>query len=215
LIFAAQEKNMSLGIDFGAFGATNPFTGNTPFTAIDPFNAALENNGASQPLGSLYFLPINAAGVPIAPATTVPGQGLQLALKYVRYNPTTSQTIQAGPALVYWKDETFTTVTPLFSEAFLPALQSSGVAGWLGYNTTTLPSATAASINGNFAWIVVGGFISGAFVTAATAGQGLYGVATGAAWATTTTAPAPARLAGIATTAAAGGLADIYVPLLN
>lgn len=206
---------MGIGIDFGAFGATNPFTGNTPFTAIDTFNAALENNGALQPLGSIYFLPINAAGVPIAPATVVPGQGLQLALKYVRYNPTASVAIQAGPGIVYWKDETFTTVTPTASEAFIPGTPSSVTAGWLGYNTTTLASATAAAINGNFAWIVVGGFVPGAYssVTAA-AGNGIYG-AVGAAWTTATTAPTPARLAAIALTATVANLSDIYVPFLN
>lgn len=210
---------MPIGIDFGAFGATNPFTGNTPFTAIDTFNAALENNGALQPLGSIYPLPLNAAQVPVAPATVVPGLGTQLILKYVRYNPTVSQTIQAGPAIVYWKDETQTTITGLASEAFLAAgASSASVAGWLLYNTTTLASAAASAINGNFCWIAVGGIVPGAFVTAAaTVGLGIYGVASGgSAWATTTTAPTVPRLAGIAqTVASAASLSDLYVPFLN
>lgn len=202
---------MSLGIDYPAFGATNPFTGTTTYTAIDTFNSALENNGALQPLGSIYAAPLNFP----APPSPVNGQGLQPFYKYVRYNPTVSQTIQAGPALVYWKDETFTTVTGLYSEAFLSANQPAGVAGWLLYNTTTLASAVASAINGNFCWIQVGGFIPGAFVTAATVGQSLYGVATGAAWATTTTAPTSGSEAGYALTAAASNLSDIYVPFTN
>ena len=113
---------MGFGIDYPAFGSVNPLTttlANTPYTAIDTFNAALENNGASQLLGSLYQAPL----VPTNSAAN--GGGLNSYLKYVRYNPTTSQTIQAGPALVYWKDETFTTVTGLASEAFLAAGASS------------------------------------------------------------------------------------------
>lgn len=202
---------MGIGIDFGAFGATNPFTGTTPFTAIDTYNTALENNGALQPLGSIYALPLNPAVVGAA----ANGSGLQLITKYVRYNPTVSQTIQAGPAIVYWKDETFTTITGLYSEAFLSANQPAGVAGWLLYNTTALSSAVATAINGNFCWICVGGFLAGAFVTAATVGQSIYGVATGAAWATTTTAPTSGSEAGYALTTAASNLSDIYVPFTN
>ena len=130
----------------------------------------------------------------------------------------TTQTIQTGPALVYWKDETFTTVTPLYSEAFLSAAAPTGVAGWLLYNTTTLASAAASAINGNFAWIAVGGFVAGAYVTAATAGDSLYGVSSGAAWATGHTVfgtAAPSKVAARALTTAATNLSDIYIPLLN
>lgn len=208
---------MGFGLDFPAIGGGNPFTGTNFFTAVDTFNTALENNGLPQPLGSIYQAPLN-----LSQLATAPGIGLNSYLKYVRYNPTVSQTIQAGPAIVYWKDETFTTVTGLFSEANLSALQSSGVAGWLLPNTTSTPqgslsnAAYAATLNGNGVWIAVGGFVPGAFVTAGTSGQGIYGVATGSAWATTTTAPAPARLAGIVLTAAsAASLSDLYVPFLN
>lgn len=202
---------MSLGIDYATFGAVNPYTGSTPSSVVDTYNNALENNGASQILGSLYFAPLDPSHV------NVGGAGLQNGFKYVRYNPTASQVIQAGPALVYWKDETFTTVTPLSTEAYLPALQSSGIAGWLLYNTTTTPGATASVINGNLCWIQVAGFIPGAYSSAATtAGVGIYGVSANATpWVTTITAPAPARLAGIALGAtSAANLVDLYVPLI-
>jgi hypothetical protein len=197
------------GIDYPKIGQANPLTGQTLYTVVDTYNSALENNGASQPLGSLYQAPLNAANAAKA------GGGLNNYYKYVRYNPTASQVIQAGPALLYWKDETFTTVTGLYSEAYLSANQPAGVAGWLLYNTTSLASAAAAAINGNFCWMLVGGFLAGAFVTAATVGQSIYGVATGAAWATTTTAPTSGSEAGYALTAAASNLADIYVPFTN
>jgi len=207
---------MGFGIDYPAFGSVNPLTttlANTPYTAIDTFNSALENNGASQLLGSLYQAPL----VPTGSATS--GGGLNAYLKYVRYNPTTSETIQAGPALVYWKDETFTTVTSLGSESFLGTAAPASVAGWLLYNTTTLASAAASLINGNFCWILVGGFLPGAFVTAATAGDSIFGVSGGAAWATGHTAysaAATSRVAGIALTTASGAsLSDLYVPFLN
>jgi hypothetical protein len=200
---------MPLGPSYPKIGSANPITGQNLYTVIDTYNTALENNGALQPLGTTYEAPLNPASL------TTAGIGLTAYYKYVRYNPTTTQTIQAGPALLYWKDETFTTVTPLYSEAYLSALQSSGIAGWLLYNTTSLSSAAASLINGNFCWMLIGGFLPGAYVTAGTAGQGIYGVATGAAWATTTTAPAPARLAGLVLTAASSNLSDLYVPFLN
>jgi hypothetical protein len=201
---------MAFGIDFPAFGASNPLLGGTlPYTAIDTYNAALENNGASQLLGSLYFQPLTPTG------QASNGGGSNQILKYVRYNPTTSVAIQAGPALVYWKDETFTTVTPTLSEA-LGASQNS-VAGWLLYNTTTLSTATAAQINGNFAWILVGGFNPGAVAPASTAiGDVVIGATGSFTGARVAAGTAPGyRIAGYALTAVASGLADFNVPFLN
>ncbi len=199
---------MSLGIDYPKLGSANPITGQSYYTVIDTYNTAIENNGALQPLGSITFLPLNPASL------TTSGIGLQQAYKYVRYNPTVTQTLKNGPALVYWKDETFTTVTPLASEAFSGI---NNIAGWLLYNTTALSSATAAQINGNFCWICVGGLLAGAWVTAAAAADAsIYG-ASSTAFATGTsasgTAP-PQKVAGWSLAAAASNLVDLYVPLL-
>lgn len=196
---------MSIGIDYPVVS-----TGSV-FTTIDTYNTALLNNGAQNVPGATYLEPLNPARV----GTAANGSGLQRYVKYVRYNPTASQAILTGPAPVYWKDETFTTVTGLLSESFLGV--SNGFAGWLLYNTTTLSTATAAQINGNFCFICVGGFISGAISVAATAvGDALWGT-TGAFTVNRTAAgTAPVnRVAGWALTAVATGLSDIYVPFSN
>jgi len=201
---------MSLGIDFPAFGSVNPFTGTTPASVVDTYNTALENNGATQPLGSLYCAPQPQATV----GTAANGSGLQPIYKYVRYNPTVSQVLLTGAQLVYWKDETFTTVTGLYSEA---PWGINGIAGWLLYNTTAVSGATAATINGNYCWIQVGGFLAGAYVTAASIGDSIYGAAStfGATGHTVASTAPPNRVAAWAYTAAASNLADLYIPLIN
>lgn len=200
---------MGFGIDFPATGGQNPFSGREFSTSIDVFNSALENNGALQPLGSIYQTPLNPNQLP-----TAKGLGSNRYLKYVRYNPTVSQVLKNGPMLVYWKDETMTTVTPLASESFMGI---NGVAGWLLYSTTANAAAVAADINGNFVWIQCGGFLSAAWVTAAAAaGASIYGAAS-TAFATGTTAAntaPPNVVAGWAQAAAVANLVDLYVPLL-
>lgn len=205
---------MAFGIDFPAYSSVNPFTGTTPASAIDTFNSGLENNGLPQLLGSLYQAPL------VGSSQTLAGGGLNPIYKYVRYNPTTSQTIQAGPALVYWKDETFTTVTPLAAEAFNTATSINSIAGWLLYNTTTTPGATAAQINGNGCWIQVGGFLAAAFLgtgSTAAANVPIVGAGTaGAAWTTSATVAAGNRIAAYTLTAVSAALtSDLYIPFLN
>jgi hypothetical protein len=196
------------GLDYPKIGSANPITGQNLYTVIDTYNTALENNGAQQPLGSIYQAPLNLGTL------VTSGIGLNAYYKYVRYNPTASQTLKTGPTLVYWKDETFTTVTGLASEALSLDLP----AGWLLYNTTTLSSATAAQINGNFCWILVGGFLPGAFVTTGTAVGGAI-IPSGTTFgATGYIAPSTAitdPVVGRVLVAAASNLSDLYVPLLN
>jgi len=196
------------GIDYPKIGSANPLTGQNLYTVIDPYNSALENNGAQQPLGSLYQAPLNPAN------TVTKGLGLNAYYKYVRYNPTVTQTLKNGPGLVYWKDETYTTVTALASEAFSGI---NNVAGWLLYNTTTTSGAVATDINGNFCWILVGGLLVGAWVTAAAAADAAIFGASSTAFATGTTASGTAptqKVAGWSLAAAASNLVDLYVPLL-
>lgn len=179
-------------------------------TAIDTYNTAMLNNGAANVLGGTYMEPLNPASL------SQNGIGLNRFVKYVRYNPTTTQALLGGPALVYWKDETFTTVTPTLSEAFTTL--SNAVAGWLLPNTGTTPGLTAATLNGNFCFIRVGGFLAGASVISTTvAGDALIG-ATGS-FTTARIANHAAltndRIAGYALTAYAAGFADLNVPYLN
>jgi hypothetical protein len=201
---------MSFGLDYPKIGSANPITGQNLYTVIDTYNTALENNGAQQPLGSIYQAPLNPAVI----GTAANGSGLNAYYKYVRYNPTVTQALKTGPVLTYWKDETFTTTTGLASEALSLDLP----AGWMLYNTTTLSSATAAQINGNFCWILVGGFLPGAWVTNGTAVGGAiipsgttFGATGYIAPSTNITDPVVGRVL----TVAASNLSDLYVPFLN
>lgn len=193
---------MSFGIDFVEVSS------GSVYTTIDTYNSALLNNGATQLLGSIYQAPLVPANQSVA------GGGSNQVFKYVRYNPTVSQALLTGPTLMYWKDETFTTVTGLYSEAFAGI---NNIAGWLLYNTTALSTATAAQINGNFCYIQVGGFLGGAYVTAAAAaGAAIFGAAsTFGATGTTAASSAPTNVvAGWALKAAASNLTDLWVPPL-
>lgn len=179
------------------------------FTAIDTFNSALENNGALNVPGQEYQLPVNAADV------TTTGAGIQKFVKYVRYNPTVSQTILTGPAPVYWKDFNKTVVTGLQSEACYAG--ANAIAGWLLYNTGTLASALAATINGNFCFIFTGGYLKQALVAASTAvGDAMIGGASAFTPVRVAAGTAPTnKVIGFAETAIATLLADVYVPYLN
>ena len=187
-------------------------TGNI-FTAIDTYGATGTatvpplNNGALNVLGSVYQVPLN-------PANTGNGVGSNAYVKYVRYNPTASQNLLGGPMICYWKDETFTTVTGLYSEALVGI---NGVAGWLLYNTTVNTAAVATDINGNYCWIQVGGLLVGAWVTtAAASGASIYGAAStfGATGTTAANTAPPNVVAGWSLAASASNLVDLYVPLL-
>ena len=194
------------------FGIDYPVvsTGNI-FTAIDTYNSAALNNGALNVLGSVYQVPLN-------PANTGAGAGSNVYVKYVRYNPTASQNFLTGPVLVYWKDETFTTVTGLYSEAFAGI---NNIAGWMLPNTTStgLTGANlATAMNGNFCFIQVGGFLSQAYVTAAAAaGASVYGAAStfGATGTTAASTAPPNTVAGWSLAAASSNLVDLYVPFIN
>lgn len=168
-------------------------------------------NGAMNTPGGIYMTQPSPATI------STNGVGSPRFLKYVRYNPTASQAILAGPAIVYWKDETFTVVTGLLSESFGGASGINNVAGWLLPNTTSVPSlSTATNINGNWCFIHIGGFLPNAAPTACTVGDSIYG-ATGAFTTghTATATASPQRVAAYALTTLASGLADLYVPFLN
>lgn len=171
---------------------TEVFTGN-PATVNDPFDATKLNNGARVPLGTILML--------------LDSSGRRLKYRYVRYNPTAAVGLVANtnvPGVVYWKDNTFTVVTPTMSEGITTTLQS--VAGYL---------LNAAATAGNFVFIQVGGYLKNAVVAAATA-IGDSQVGSGAtplisARVAAATAPTSKIVAGVALAAIAGAQADVLV----
>lgn len=211
---------MSLGVDYPVIN-----TGNVK-TVIDTYIApgAPNVNGTSGITNGAFNTPgIIYQYQPQPFLVNSTGAGSPRFLKYVRYNPTASQAIPAGPTLVYWKDETFTAVTGLASEALGGAtLSMNFIAGWMLPNTTDLPSVTAATLNGNWCFIQVGGFLSGAYMgggVTATVGARITVVASTGVFVTTPVAagtPAPlTQVAGYVLTASVTNLSDIYIPFLN
>lgn len=122
------------------------FTGNV-LTVNDPFNAAAFNNGARMAPGTRIY--------------QTDSSGRLLKYRYVRYNPTAAVTLTANtnvPGVVYWKDNTFTVVTPTASEGITTKINQ--IAGYL---------LNANATAGNFVFIQVAGYLSNAVVAASTA----------------------------------------------
>jgi hypothetical protein len=173
---------MSAGLDFA-----NVSTGNV-YTVVDPYIAAASStqqviqsnqppfpNGAYNLPGNAYLLPLNTFGLVFGQK----GEGAPLVVRYVRYNSTANPALIATPAPVYWTDETFTTVSGVFTEGNPSATGNiNSLAGLLLPNTTILPSLTAAQLNGNWCFIAVSGFVPGVTAPAGTAvGDALIGAA--------------------------------------
>jgi hypothetical protein len=191
-------------------------TGN-PYTTIDTYNTAVINNGALNPLGSHYFWP------PLNPASIVTkGIGAQAMIAYVQYKSTSNPNLIASPGIVYWVDNTFTTVTGVSSES---AFGINGVAGYLLLNTTNYPGSltgaalalllnpSGGSAAGNFCWIQTGGYVIGARSAASVAaGDFLIGSTTtfNPARMVANTAPTN-RVVGMAVTAVSSNLSDVLL----
>lgn len=203
---------MSFGLDYPVITTGNVLTTIDSYVANATGNingTQTLTNGALNTPGALYQTQPSPATI------SANGVGSPRFLKYVRYNPTTTQVILTGPTLMYWKDETFTVVTGLAAEAFGSI---NNIAGWLLPNSTASAANTAANMNGNWMWMHVGGFLAGAWVTtAAAAGASVYGLGTtyGATGGVASGAAQLQRVAGYALAAAASNLVDLYVPLLN
>jgi hypothetical protein len=182
------------------------------FTTIDTYNSALLNNAAQNNLGISYSLP-----VPQGLLASAKGQGAPLVVRYVRFNSTANPSLIATPAPVYWTDETFTTVSGVFTEGNPAATGNiNSLAGFLLPNSTALGltgAASAAALNGNFCFIAVAGFLAGVTVPASTAvGDSLTGAAGNFTLARVAsgTAPTAIRLAQ-AVSAINAGVADILI----
>lgn len=217
------------------FGGAPDFEGGSNiYTCINTYTSTVSNqnsytgfifpNGATNPVGDVYVLPQGAQqNSTTAGANTLSGgngYGAPLVIRYVRYNSTANAALTALPSVVYWADETFTTVTGTYSES---VAGSSTAAGILCINTANYPGSLtgaqlATALNGNYCFIVTKGFVPGVSVPASTAvGDILVGAASSAftmARVAAGTAPTYARNA-IALTAVANSKADILANFEN
>jgi hypothetical protein len=159
------------GLDFATFSTGNPYTTIDTYYATSTVNQTVPPTQAAYPNGALAW-PGEAY---LAPVTTFgllgqKGQGAPLVLRYVRYNSTANPALLAYPAPVCWTDETFQTVSGVFSEGNPSGTGNlNSFAGLLLVNTTSVSGLTAAALNGNWVWIATSGYVPGAYVPAATA----------------------------------------------
>ena len=172
---------MALTVEFASV-SSNLKAGYGVFGTADPYNATALNNGAKNPLGSLYFVPSASMGGNTILGSAA-GYAAGLWVKYVLYKSTYNPAMVAGPAPVVYTDTTFTTVSGQFSESFV-ASNSTYTAGWLLPNTGSVAGVgvgtaiTATILNngglGSYVWIGVMGFIPSAYLAAGAAGNFLY-----------------------------------------
>jgi hypothetical protein len=163
--------------------------------------------GENQVLGQRYF------GVTAASAVNPSGSPAIFML--VEYKSTGKPSPVAGPAPVYWVDNTFTLVTGVESEALLGL---SGAAGYLMPNTTDISGLTDAMLEGSLCLIQVAGYLSGAYgPTGGTAGVGNQIVAASGNFVTNgvvvsnSTGGTSSRPFGVQMTAISSGLCDVLV----
>jgi hypothetical protein len=124
----------------------NPATVNDPYTTV-PSASGILNNGARMTPGTRFY--------------QTDSSGRLLKYRYVRYNPTAAVSLVLGtnvPGVVYWKDNTFTVVTPTASEGVTNKINQ--VAGYL---------LNANATAGNFVCIQVAGYLASAVVAAGSA----------------------------------------------
>ena len=199
-------------------------TGNI-YTAIDTYDTTKPNNGALSPLGAQFQFPVGtqlSASKGTAYNSTGIGLGKPPIITYVQYKSASKPAIIAYPGLVYWVDDSFTTVTGVYSESFAGI---NGVAGYMMVNTTDYPgSLTGAQLAavldpsggasvGNFLWIVTGGYAPAVrSITSVVAGDFLIGSATTFVPARMAANSAPTnRVVGMATTNLSGSVSDVIV----
>jgi hypothetical protein len=144
--------------DFGQSIATAQVTTGNPATVNDAYDTTKFNNGARNPLGRKYYSTVTSASNP---------SGYPVAYRYVRYNPTTPPTLHASgtsqnvPGLCYWKDETFTQVTPVQAEALGGAIA--------GVNAAAFAAGillNGSMTSGNYCFIQVFGLLPNCVVPA-------------------------------------------------
>lgn len=167
---------MALGTEFPYISTGNLYTAIDKYASTistqPPTNVPSYPNGAYNPPGSGFLLSPGASEGPVI-AYLGNGYGAPLIVRYVRYNSTANPNLLAYPAAVYWTDETYTTVSGVFTEGNPAATGNlNSLAGWLLPNTTSLAltgAAAATALNGNYCFIATKGFLPAAAVVAATA----------------------------------------------
>lgn len=177
---------MGLTNEFGPVYTNDLGQGLGAYGNCTPYNAALQNNGAPIPPGSICYIPAPSQGSNVVATTTGYGSGLWI--KMVLYKSTANPAVVTGPAPVYYVDETFTTVSGVFSEGMISATGSStSIAGWLLPNSGTVAGIgagttafTATVLNGPSnagSWVYIGlaGFIPSAKLSAGAQTNSLVG----------------------------------------
>jgi len=176
---------MALTNDFSPLITNDLGTGLGVYGNCTPYNSALQNNGAPAPPGSVSFVPSPSQGTNSLASSAGYGSGLWV--KLVLYKSSANPAVQTGPAPVYYVDETFTTVSGVFSEGIVSATgSSSSIAGWLLPNSgtvagigagTTAFTATVLNNGGNGSWVYIGlaGFIPKAYLAAGAVNNSLTG----------------------------------------
>ena len=148
--------------------------------------------------------------------------GAPAVYKYVLYKSTTNPALVAGPAVVYYTDETRTVVSGAQADGF-NNIAGTDAAGLLMVNTTDLSALTAAILNnsglGSGVWICLAGIVKNAAVPASTAkGDQLFGGAAASSFLLQRVAANAATALATPTVAwsygaVSGGLADVNVVL--
>jgi len=160
------------------------------------------NLGEIQVPGQRYFSLVNA--------TAANPYGAPAIYELVYYKSTAQPAPVAAPAPVWWTDETFTTVTGVYSESFGGLSQMA--AGYLMPNTTDLTGLTAALLQGALLLIQVAGLLPGGYAPTTTPGAGNWITGSAGNWTSTGGAGAPtSRPFGVQLAAAVAGVADILV----
>lgn len=156
-------------------GATHTNTVIDSLTSTSQLVVGMSVSGAGVAAGTTIASITSATAITVSVATTasatVPltfGLGTQVyngfppILKYVRYLSTANPALAAGPAVVYYADETGTVVTGVSTEAQGGAAAGAvNLAAGILLPSTATTGITAATLNGNWCWIQVGGLCPG------------------------------------------------------
>jgi hypothetical protein len=174
--------------------SSNLAVGYSVYGTADPYNAQLQNNGALNPPGTLYFYPAAAQNQNVLASSK--GYASGLLCKYVLYKSTSNPAMVGGSGIVYYTDETLSTVSGAFAESYV-ASTPAYAAGFLLPNTGSVAgigvgaAISATILNngglGSYVWIGIAGFIPSAYVGAGTAQGSTFVGAAGAFTPATTT----------------------------
>lgn len=145
-------------------------TGNPRTYLYQPGTGPWAGLGENQVLGQRYAAAVNTAtGANSAAANPSGAPAIFMLVKYLSTSAITTGALVAGPAPVYWTDETYTTVTGITTEALGgTTLGLAFPAGFMMLNTTTGygnagTALTAAALLGSYMLIQVAGFLSQAY----------------------------------------------------